>query len=453
MNPLTRKECISSVKDFSVMMVNPMKIRSFNRLDKTELHGILSRRGNSLKNVMRRVERIVEAVRVQGDKAVIRYTEKYDGVTLSPSTIRVKEREMMEAYEKVPEKFITAIRTAAENIEAYHKRQLATFTFSPAPGIILKQVFRPVECAGIYVPGGRAAYPSTVLMTAIPARIAGVRRIVACTPPSRNGSVTPAILVACKEAGVTDIFRIGGAQAIAAMAYGTGTVPKVDVIVGPGNIYVTSAKLLVSSDVKVDLPAGPSELLVLADKSSNPLFVAADLVSQAEHDPSAAVVLVTTSRSFGERVVKLAYKLASNLPTKDTIVSALNNGWVILVENLDEAVKFINLYAPEHLEIQVENAEYVLEKVRNAGAIFLGKYSPVAVGDYAAGSNHVLPTGGYAKAYSGLSVDCFVKRISVVKCTLSGLKELSEVVSTLAELEGLPAHAESVRVRLNNEKC
>ncbi|MEM2573846.1 MAG: histidinol dehydrogenase [Candidatus Jordarchaeales archaeon] len=428
-----------------------MRVRSLREISKNEIREILERQFR-IKEAMKAVKTIVEDVRKNGDRALAKYTKKYDGVTISPSEIKVSEEEVAEAYSKCPERIVEVIRFAAENIRSFHEKQMATFILEKIPGVKLKQIIRPVKCAGVYVPGGRAAYPSTVLMATIPAKVAGVKRVVVCTPPNRDGSVRPEILVACNEAKATEVFKVGGAQAIAAMAYGTETVPKVDVVVGPGNIYVTAAKMLVSVDVKVDLPAGPSEVLVLADESCNPRFVAADLVSQAEHDPAASIILVTTGRKIAEDVITLAYKLAAEVDTKNVAVNALNKGWCILVENLDEAIEFINDYAPEHLELHVREPYEVLESVTNAGAVFIGSYTPVALGDYAAGSNHILPTGGYAKSFSGLSVENFIKRISVVECDRKGFEALSESVITLAEAEGMAAHAQAVRLRLEENE-
>lgn len=428
-----------------------MKVRSLKEIGEDEMRNILERQ-SEIKEAIRKVKKIVEEVKRNGDKALAKYTKKYDRVVISPSKIKVSKEEIAEAYDKIHEKVVNAIRFAAENIRSFHEKQMSTFTLEKIPGVKLRQIIRPVECVGIYVPGGRAAYPSTVLMAAIPAKVAGVKRLVVCTPPNRDGSVRPEVLVACSEVGVTDVFRVGGAQAIAAMAYGTETIPRADVVVGPGNVYVTAAKVLVSKDVKVDLPAGPSEILVLADESCNPHFVAADLVSQAEHDPAASVTLVTTSRRIAEEVIRLVYELAAKVATRSVAISALDKGWCILVENLDEAAEFVNRYAPEHLEIHVKNPYQILEKIINAGAVFIGSYTPVALGDYAAGSNHILPTGGYARIFSGLSVENFIKRISVVECDREGLKTLSESVIALAEAEGMTAHAQAVRLRLGENE-
>ncbi len=432
-------------------LVKHMKVKSLKGISEVEMRGILERR-SEVREAMKTVKTIIEEVRGKGDEALVRYTEKYDGVSVTPSEMRVSRNEVVEAYSKTPKKVVEAIRFAAENIRSFHEKQITTFTLEKISGVKLKQIIRPVECAGIYVPGGRAAYPSTVLMAAIPAKVAGVKRTVVCTPPNRDGGIRPEVLVACNEAGVTDIFKVGGAQAIAAMAYGTETVPKADVVVGPGNIYVTAAKLLVSADVRVDLPAGPSEVLVLADETCNPRFVAADIVSQAEHDPAASVILVTTSKKVAEEIEKIAYELAMRVKTRSVAVNALDRGWCILAENLDEAIEFINRYAPEHLELHVKEPYEVLDKIVNAGAVFIGGYTPVALGDYAAGSNHVLPTGGYAKNFSGLSVENFIKRISVVECDRRGFKALSESVIILAEAEGMYAHAQAVRLRLEEDE-
>ncbi len=315
-------------------------------------------------------------------------------------------------------------------------------------GILLGQIVRPINSVGIYSPGGRNPYPSSVLMCAIPAKVAGVRRIIACTPSRREGGVDPAILVAADISGVDEIYRVGGAQAIAAMAYGTETIPAVGKIAGPGNIYVTTAKLHVSRDVAIDLPAGPSELLVIADEEANPIFIASDMLAQAEHDPCSSVILLTTSRRLADQVMNELEKQRKFLSRNEILKSSIGkNGFIITVENLKDATNLANELAPEHLEIFTRKPYMLLREVESAGAIFLGEYSPVAIGDYTVGTNHVLPTGGWAKIYSGLSILDFVKTISFVDCSANGLKKLAEATITMAELEGLDGHAKSVIVR------
>jgi histidinol dehydrogenase len=429
-----------------------VEIRNLNSLTSVEKELIIHRNDLDLEKILPSVQDIVRDVRQRKDLAVINYTSKFDGVTLSKDKLKVSEEEINSAYQKVSEKLLRAIKKSIINIREFHEKQIHEFSCETQPGVSVSQIIRPLERVGIYVPGGRAAYPSTVLMTAVPARLVGVEQIIVCTPPQEDGGVNPAILVACNEAGVTDIYRVGGVQAIAAMAYGTESIPKVEAVFGPGNIYVTAAKILVSKDVRIDLPAGPSELLVISDESGDPKLIAADLLSQAEHDPQARVILVTTSEKVALRVESFIKQFLDCSPRKDIISKSLEKLWVLISDSLDEAVDFSNNYAPEHLEIHVESPKSLLPRIKNAGAIFLGPFSPVAVGDYSAGSNHVLPTGGFAKAYSGLSTYSFIKAISVVECTYSGLKELAETVVTMADFEGLPAHAESIKVRFENEK-
>nr|MDO8079680.1 histidinol dehydrogenase [Candidatus Freyarchaeota archaeon] len=429
-----------------------VKIRDLESLTSNEKEAIIRRYDLDLEKIFPSVQSIVEDVKLRKDEAIIDYTSKFDGVNLSKGKLRVSEEEINSAYQKVSEILLKAIKKSISNIQKFHEKQINEFSCKTQPGVSVSQIIRPLERVGIYVPGGRAAYPSTVLMTAVPARLMGVEQIIVCTPPQENGAVNSAVLVACNEAGVTDIYRVGGAQAIASMAYGSEVIPKVEAIFGPGNIYVTAAKILVSKDVKIDLPAGPSELLIISDDTGNPQFIAADLLSQAEHDPQAKVILVTTSESLALQVEESINRFLENLPRKDILSKSLENLWILISDSLDKAVEFSNTYAPEHLEIHADSSRSLLPKIKNAGAIFLGPFSPVAVGDYSAGSNHVLPTGGFAKAYSGLSSYSFIKTISVVECSHSGLKGLAETVITMADFEGLSAHAESIKMRFPNEK-
>jgi histidinol dehydrogenase len=429
-----------------------VKIRYLSSLTDGERQALVSRYNLELEEVLPVVQSIVDDVRRRGDEAIIDYTLKFDRVFISKDKLRVSEEEINSAYKNVPEKLLKAINRSVVNIRKFHEKQINEFSCRTQFGVNVSQIIRPLERVGIYVPGGRAAYPSTVLMTVVPAKLMDVEQVIVCTPPQEDGTINSAVLVACGEAGVTEIYKVGGAQAIAAMAYGTEVIPKVKAIFGPGNIYVTAAKFLVSRNVRVDLPAGPSELLIISDDTGDPNFIAVDILSQAEHDPQAKVVLLTTSEVLAHKVESSINKFLEFLPRKEILWKSLENLWILVTRDLDEAVEFSNDYAPEHLEIHAKSPKSLLKKVKNAGAIFLGPYSPVAVGDYSAGSNHVLPTGGYAKAYSGLSSYNFVKTISVIECSHAGLKGLAETVVTLAEFEGLYAHAESIKARFKIEK-
>jgi histidinol dehydrogenase len=378
---------------------------------------------------------------------------RFDHVQLDKGSLKVSEAELEEAYRSLRKNEINAIKRAMKNIRLYHLNQKRGLDFTKIEdGIEIAQILRPILKIGIYVPGGMAIYPSSVLMTVIPARIAGAKKVILCTPPRKDGKINPAVLVAAREAGVDAIFKIGGAQAIAAMAYGTETVPKVEKIVGPGNIYVTAAKILVNQEVAIDMPAGPSEILVLADESANPRFVASDLIAQSEHSPDAFAVLVTPSKPLAEEVLKQIELLKKDAKRSDIIEKALdNNGWIFVVKDITQGLSVVNQLAPEHLEIILPNPFEVLDKIENAGAIFLGEYSAVVADDYAAGSNHVLPTGGYAKAYSGLSIRDFTKAIDVVHCTKDGLRRIKDTIFILARMEGFDSHERSVAVRFEKD--
>ncbi len=404
--------------------------------------------------VMDKVTKIISDVRKYGDTAVIGFTKEFDRVELTPQTMRVSVREIENAYNQVSKEFINAIKIAKNNIEKFHSLQLRSLWFTEtSKGVFVGQKYSPISSVGIYVPGGRASYPSTVLMAGIPARVAGVSEIILCSPPALNGEIPPPVLVAANEVGITKIFKVGGAQAIAAMAYGTETIPKVEKIVGPGNIYVTTAKLIVSGDVRIDLPAGPSEILVFADSTANPSFIAYDLIAQAEHDPNAYCILLSDSETLINRVIRNLESLVSSAERKEIIERALDsNSLFIHVTNLEDALNFINEFAPEHLELMVKDPFKLIPHIRNSGAIFLGEMAPVALGDLIAGSNHILPTGGYAKTFSGLSVNDFIKSIDLVYATKEGLKEISKPLSEIAESEKLLEHKRSVDVRIKDEQ-
>lgn len=405
-------------------------------------------------DVLRRVEDIIENVKKEGNTAIIKYTEMFDKVLLKEDRLRVTSEEIEEAYENVDQKLLEAIRKAKKNIEKFHKKQRKNSWFSTEDdGVILGQLTRPLEVTGIYVPGGTAAYPSSVLMCAMPAKVAGVEKIVMSTPPGKDGKVNPVILVTACEAGVEEIYKVGGAQAVAAMAFGTESIPKVDKIVGPGNIYVATAKRIVYGYCDIDMIAGPSEIMVVADETAKPAFVAADLLSQAEHDELASSVLVSTSESIAKGVKAEVEKQASRQPRKDMILKSLKDyGAIIIVDNLDSAAKVVNRIAPEHLELCVKEPFSFLGSVKNAGSIFLGNYSTESLGDYIAGPNHVLPTSGTARFFSPLSVSDFTKKSSIISYTKKGLEKVKDDIIIFAESEGLKAHADAVRIRFKGQK-
>ncbi|MGE5702245.1 MAG: histidinol dehydrogenase [Clostridia bacterium] len=399
---------------------------------------------------VRAVQEILARVKAEGDAAVREYTERFDRVRLE--SFRVSEAEMAEAKEKVDLVVLEALQEAAENIRDFHQRQVRQSWFSTKPsGTLLGQIVRPLKRVGLYVPGGSAAYPSSVLMNAIPAQIAGVAEIIITTPPGKDGTINPAILAAAQIAGVTQIYKMGGAQAIGALTYGTEQVPQVDKIVGPGNIFVALAKREVYGLVDIDMIAGPSEIVVLADEMAEPRYIAADMLSQAEHDPLSSAVLVTTSRQLAERVAVEIERQVALLPRKEIAEASIrNHGAICVVDSLDEGFDVVNRLAPEHLELLIDNPFEQLGKVENAGAIFLGAYSSEPVGDYFAGTNHVLPTNGAARFASGLSVDEFVKKSSVVSYSKQDLARNGKKIIALAEQEGLTAHARAIEERLKD---
>lgn len=416
---------------------------------KNILEDLLKRSPNSYGEFEQRVNDIVANVKENGDKAIFDYTEKFDGVKVDAATIRVTEEEIKEAYEQVSEELLSIIRKALKNIEAYHEMQRQQSWFHSSPkGTILGQKVTPLEKVGVYVPGGKAVYPSSVLMNIVPAKVAGVDRIIMTTPPGKDGKVCATTLVAATEAGATEVYKVGGAQAIAALAYGTESVPKVDKIVGPGNIYVALAKKAVYGHVSIDSIAGPSEILVIADESANPRYVAADLLSQAEHDEMASAILITTSRELAQQVSAEAEKFTAELSRREIIQKSLDNyGYILVADTLEDAIAAANDIASEHLEIQTKNPYDVMTKIRNAGAIFIGEYSSEPLGDYFAGPNHVLPTNGTAKFFSPLSVDDFIKKSSIISYSREALEEVHEDIIKFAESEQLTAHANSIRVR------
>ncbi len=395
------------------------------------------------------VKDILADVLDNGDEALFKYTKKFDKADLNKDTIKVTEAEIKEAYDKVDDSLIEVMRKALKNVKEFHEKQLTNSWFNTTEnGTLLGQKITPLEIVGVYVPGGKAAYPSSVLMNVIPAHVAGVPNIVMCTPCGADGKVTPTTLVAAKEAGVGDIFKVGGAQAIGAMAYGTESVPKVDKIVGPGNIFVALAKKSVYGHVSIDSIAGPSEVMCIADETANPHFVAADLISQAEHDELASATLVTTSVEIADKVSEEIEEYLKTLSRADIIRKSLDNfGFQLIAKDIEQAVAITNAIAPEHLEIVTKDPFYVMTKVKNAGAIFLGEYSSEPLGDYFAGPNHVLPTNGTAKFFSPLNVDDFVKKSSVIYYSKEALEPIKDDIIAFAEAEQLTAHANAIRVR------
>ena len=425
-----------------------MEILDYNKETVEEL---IKRSQADINSVLTTVSDILNDVRENKDNAVKAYTAKFDKAELDD--LKVSEEEIKKAYDELDGELIKALESASSNIEKFHKAQIPEeWEMEVIPGITAGQIIRPINSVGCYIPGGRAVYPSTILMTVIPAKIAGVDRIIACSPPGPDGKIQAAILVAADLAGVDEIYKCGGAQAIAAMAYGTESIAKVEKIVGPGNIFVTAAKKLVYGDVDIEFPAGPSEVLILADESAIPEYIAYDFLSQSEHDPNASCFLVTDSERIANESNELIEKFAKETKRSEIIAESLaQHGHVILCNTMDEAIDFTNEYAPEHLIISTKDDKAVLDKIKNAGSIFLGKYSPVAAGDYGSGTNHVLPTGGGAKMYSGLSTETFIKKPTVQTLTKEGIKELSKTVLPIAEYEGFYAHADSIKVRLDKE--
>lgn len=425
-----------------------IKIFSYGEVENEKIFS----RFSPMTNVADTVSEIISRVRLEGDSALFDYTRKFDGAELNELT--VSEEEIQEALELVDPSFLEILKKAAANIKKFHEKQVrSSFIINDEDGILIGQKIIPVDRAGLYVPGGTAAYPSTVLMDAIPAKIAGCREVVMVTPPGKNGKINPVILAAAKTAGIDRIFKVGGAQAIAALAYGTATIPKVDKIVGPGNAYVAEAKKQVFGTVSIDMIAGPSEILVVADEKSNPRYVAADLLSQAEHDKNASAVLVTNSNSLALAVQNELEKQIPLLERSEIARASIdNNGKIIVAENLKTVIEIANEIAPEHLELCVDNPFDYIDGIRHAGSVFMGRNCPEALGDYFAGPNHTLPTSGTAKFSSPLSVDDFIKKTQITYYTKEALARVAYDVASFAEKEGLTAHAKSAVIRLEDEK-
>lgn len=417
------------------------------------LENLLKRSPNSYGQYEQTVNEIIKEVREKRDEAIFAYTLKFDKCQISKENIRVTPEEVKEAYEKVDPALVETMKKSAANITKFHEKQLRNSWFVPEEdGTILGQKFTPIAISGVYVPGGKAAYPSSVLMNVLPAKVAGVSRIIMTTPPGADGKVNPGTLVAADIAGVKEIYKVGGAQAIAAMAFGTESIPKVDKITGPGNIFVALAKKACFGYVSIDSIAGPSEILVLADETANPRFVAADMLSQAEHDEMASAILITTSEKLAKQVSEEVEVFASQLSREEVIRKSLDNyGYILIAENMEQAIEAANEIASEHLEILTVNPFEIMTKIKNAGAIFLGEYSSEPLGDYFAGPNHILPTNGTAKFFSPLSVDDFQKKTSIISYSKDALSKVHKDIELFAEKEGLTAHANSIKVRFENE--
>lgn len=431
-----------------------MRIQKLNSdTKKNLLEDLLKRSPNNYGQYEASVKEILDKVKEEKDAAVFAYTAKFDGAELTADTIEVTDAEIEEAYAQVDDTLLTVIRKAKDNIESYHAKQRQNSWFDSKPdGTILGQKITPLHRVGVYVPGGKAVYPSSVLMNVMPAKVAGVDEIIMVTPPGKNGKVSPNTLVAAKEAGVNKIYKVGGAQAIASLAYGTESIPKVDKIVGPGNIYVALAKKAVYGHVSIDSIAGPSEILVVADETANPRYVAADLLSQAEHDELASAILVTTSEKLAHEVSDQVDGFLKELSRAEIISKSLDNyGYILLADTMEDVIDVANEIASEHLEIQTKNPFEVMTKIRNAGAIFIGEYASEPLGDYFAGPNHILPTNGTAKFFSPLSVDDFIKKSSIISYSREALQKVHKDIESFAKAEQLTAHANSIHVRFEEE--
>ena len=431
----------------------PIKVLKISEAQKLALEDRWPRKRWLNEKLLAYVREIIEDVKKRGDIALIDLTAKFDGVKLKVDQLKVSREEIEEAYDKVSEKQISAIKLAKERVERFERKILAQigFKYEDELGVKIHWEHRPIRSVGCYIPGGEASYPSTVIMTVVPAKVAGVPRIVACSPPKRSGEIDSLTLVAADLCGVDEFYRVGGAQAIAALAYGTETINPVDKIVGPGNRYVLAAKSIVSSDVPIDHPAGPSEIVILADEEACPTYVAWDMIAQAEHSADSIAILVTTSMRIARLVLEKIMQLLNTVPNRDRVRAALERKGLILVANsVKEAVEFVNEFAPEHLEVIAEKAHEIAEQINSASLILVGNCTPVSLSDYSLGTNHVLPTGGFGRVYSPLSVLNFIKYVSIVEASKKALRELWEGIRVLAESEGLPNHALAIGERLKN---
>ncbi|MFX1316663.1 MAG: histidinol dehydrogenase [Promethearchaeota archaeon] len=429
-----------------------MKIFNSELISEENISKFIFRTTDQLNDIKSDVLRIINDVKDNGDKAIVKLTKELDKVDTDICGIKVSEEEINEAYNNINKSLLEALRYAKGNLIKFHNAQKREpWSIEIEKGVKVSQIYRPLESIGIYIPGGRAIYPSTVLMAATPAHVAGVKNIILCSPPQKNKTISPEILVASKEYGIDKIYKVGGAQAIAAMAYGTETIPKVQKVIGPGNKWVNAAKQLLSDKIAIDTPAGPSEIVIIADKYANFNYVISDLLSQIEHDPENMGIIISDSNELIKRINKNLESSIKEINRKEIVKSALNNCMMIKAKDIEDCVRVANIIAPEHLEILTQAPKEVLEKINNAGAIFLGPFSPVSLGDYNAGINHILPTGGNAKKYSGLNVYDFYKIIGVLECNDEGLRKLSDSATIIAEYEGLCAHKRSIEERLKEK--
>lgn len=436
-----------------MIFLESLRIINSDEISEETISKFIPRTGSQLDEIKDDVINIINEVKLSGDSALLKFTQKFDKVELKKSEIKVSEEEINEAYKKIDPKLLKALKYAKKNIIKFHQAQKRDdWSIEIEKGVVAGQIYRPLDSIGIYIPGGRAIYPSTVLMAVAPAFVAGVSDIIICSPPQKDKNVASEIIVAAKEFGVSKIYKVGGAQAIAAMAYGTDVVPSVQKVVGPGNKWVNVAKQLLSNIIAIGTPAGPSEILIIADDSAKFDYVIIDFLSQIEHDPDNIGIIVTDSSNLIDYVKNNLDSFIEGLERKEIIKSALNKSLIVKAKDIDDCIGISNIIAPEHLEILTINPKDVLKKIKHAGAIFLGPYSPVPLGDYSAGTNHVLPTGGNAKKYSGLNVDDFLKIIDVLECNKNGLEELSESVFIIAEFEGFSAHKKSIEERLKDKK-
>ncbi|MHA1803133.1 MAG: histidinol dehydrogenase [Promethearchaeota archaeon] len=432
--------------------MDALQIISSEEIAEKTLTHYLPRIEQDFEDIKQDVINIINQVKTYGDKAVLEYTRKFDHVDLERAQIKISLKELQDVWESVDAQLFKAIQYAKENLLKFHRAQMKEdWTIEIVKGVKAGQIYRPLDSVGIYVPGGKAIYPSTVLMTAIPALVAGVKNVILCSPPSFHGTIAPEILATAKECNISQIYKIGGVQAIAAMAFGTETIPPVQKIIGPGNKWVNAAKQLLSNVVAIDTPAGPSEILIIADENANLDHVMIDFLSQIEHDPDNIGILISLSEKLTINFKNKISLVVEQSERKEIIKSSLKNSLIINAKNIEEAIRVANLIAPEHLELLIANYDAVLDKIMNAGAVFLGPYSPVPLGDYCAGTNHVLPTGGNAKKFSGLNTLQFLKIIDTLECNLTGLEELSHSAIKLAEFEGLSLHKEAILKRLKEK--
>ena len=436
-----------------MILLDLLKAVSSDQITEETISKFIPRIASQLDEIKEDVLAIINEVKNNGDEAILKFTKKFDGIELNQSEIKVGEKEIENAYNKIDKNLLDALRYAKKNLIKFHKaQQRNNWSIKIEKGVKTGQIYRPLDAIGVYVPGGRAIYPSTLLMAATPAYVANVKNLIVCSPPQKNKEIAPEILVAANEYNIKNIFKVGGVQAIAAMAYGTDTIPKVQKVVGPGNKWVNAAKQLLINVIAIDNPAGPSEILIIADESANINYLISDFISQIEHDPDNVGILVSNSDNVINKFKANFEIFLEASERKEIIKKALNNSLIVKAESLNDCVSISNIIAPEHLEILTQDPKGIVEKITSAGAIFLGPYSPVPLGDYCAGTNHILPTGGNAKRYSGLNVYDFLKVIETLDCNKKGLKLLSKSAMKIAEFEGLFSHKRAIQERIKNKE-